>query len=94
MKLLVCLEGRLAGTLVTSGAHTEFAYDPTWLKGAGAYPLSLSLPLIAAPHTGTRVTNFLWGLLPDNEVTLNAWARQFRVSARNPAALLAHVGED
>jgi serine/threonine-protein kinase HipA len=44
--------------------------------------------------TGAVVTNFLWGLLPDNERTLDAWARRFQVSARNPVALLSHVGED
>jgi serine/threonine-protein kinase HipA len=33
-------------------------------------------------------------LLSDNERTLDTWGRQFQVSARNPAALLACVGED
>ncbi len=32
--------------------------------------------------------------MPDNERTLDAWGRQFHVSARNPVALLACVGED
>jgi serine/threonine-protein kinase HipA len=45
-------------------------------------------------HTGAPVINFLWGLLPDNERTLDAWGRLFQVSARNPVALLACVGED
>src|SRR5690606_22587181 len=30
----------------------------------------------------------------DNEHTLQRWATQFQVSARNPLALLANVGED
>jgi len=33
--------------------------------------------------------NFLWGLLPANEMTLRAWARRFQVSARNSVALLS-----
>lgn len=94
MKLFVCLEGQVAGTLETYGSRTEFRYTDAWLQSPGAYPLSQSLPLVSTPHTGTRIGNFLWGLLPDNELTLATWARQFQVSARNPVALLAHVGED
>jgi serine/threonine-protein kinase HipA len=36
----------------------------------------------------------MWGLLPDNERILDEWAKRFQVSARNPFALLAAVGED
>ena len=94
MKLWVCLEGGLIGTLETLGGRSQFSYRDAWLREPGAYPLSQSLPLIDTPFTGARVSNFLWGLLPDNELTLGAWARQFHVSARSAAALLAHVGED
>jgi serine/threonine-protein kinase HipA len=94
MKLMVCLEGLVAGALEASGARTSFTYAQSWLSKDGVYPLSQSLPLQPAPHTGRAVVNFLWGLLPDNERTLDAWARQFKVSARNSVALLAHVGED
>ena len=34
------------------------------------------------------------GLLPDSETLLQRWASRFHVSARNPVALLSHVGED
>jgi serine/threonine-protein kinase HipA len=92
--LFVCLEGQVAGTLTMAASQPSFTYDPTWLGLPDAYPLSLSLPLQPLPVTGSTVANFLWGLLPDNERTLTAWARDFRVSARNPVALLANVGED
>jgi serine/threonine-protein kinase HipA len=36
----------------------------------------------------------MWGLLPENERVLDEWAKRFNVSARNPFALLAAVGED
>ena len=36
----------------------------------------------------------MWGLLPDNDITLNGWARRAQTSARNPFALLAAMGED
>jgi serine/threonine-protein kinase HipA len=94
MRLMVCLEGQVAGVLDASGSRTQFTYSDDWLVGSGAYPLSQSLPLRPGPHTGAPVINFLWGLLPDNERTLDTWGRQFQVSARNPMALLACVGED
>jgi hypothetical protein len=36
----------------------------------------------------------MWGLLPDNAVTLDRWAQRYQVSAGNPFALLAAMGED
>jgi serine/threonine-protein kinase HipA len=36
----------------------------------------------------------MWGLLPDNDITLDRWARRFQVSARSPFALLSAMGED
>lgn len=91
---MVCLEEQVAGVLESSGTRTHFTYSGPWLGGSGAYPLSQSLPLQPGPHSGAPVMNFLWGLLPDNERTLDAWGRQFQVSARNPVALLGCVGED
>src|SRR5919108_3806323 len=94
MKLVVCLEGQVAGTLQGDGTHARFAYAPEWLEDAGAYPLSESMPAAPTVYTGRRVINFLWGLMPDNARVLDAWGRRFQVSARNPIALLSHVGED
>jgi serine/threonine-protein kinase HipA len=94
MRLLVCLEGQIAGALDSAGSQSRLTYSETWLNSDGAYPLSQSLPLFAEQLTGASVVNFMWGLLPDNERTLDAWSRRFQVSARNPAALLANVGED
>jgi serine/threonine-protein kinase HipA len=37
---------------------------------------------------------YLLGLLPDNDKVLERWARTYHASARNPFALLGHVGED
>ena len=94
MRLHVCLEEQVAAVLDSSRSHTQLAYSDSWLNGNGAYPLSQSLPLVAEHLTGAPVVNFMWGLLPDNARTLDAWSRRFQVSARNPAALLAYVGED
>ena len=94
MKLIVSLEGQVAGVLQGDGTRASFTYDPKWLESPGAYPLSQSMPTTPTLYTGRRVLNFLWGLLPDNARILDAWARRFQVSARNPIALLSHVGED
>lgn len=94
MKLVVCLEGRVAGTLEGDGLRASFVYSGEWLSAPGAYPLSQSLPLQPLAYVGRAVLNFLWGLLPDNDRALNTWSKWFHVSARNPIALLSHVGED
>ena len=94
MNLVVCLEGEVAATLTAEAGQPRLTYELDWVGVRGAYPLSTALPLQPMPIAGSTVTNFLWGLLPDNDRTLSAWAQEFRVSARNPVALLAHVGED
>src|SRR5580700_10731167 len=94
MRLFVCLDGEVAGTLEMRGSTVRFVYSEAWLADKGAYPVSQAWPIQPTGITGSVVTNFLWGLLPDNERTLDAWARRFQVSARNPVALLSHVGED
>ena len=72
----------------------SFAYDESWRSTAGAYPLSLSMPLAAGEHEHARIEPWLWGLLPDNEAVLARWGRRFHVSPRNVFALLGAVGED
>jgi serine/threonine-protein kinase HipA len=69
-------------------------YDQDWREAADAYPLSLSMPLAAEKHGPAAIEAFLWGLLPDNELVLQRWARKFQVSARSAFALMAHLGED
>jgi hypothetical protein len=41
------------------------------------------MPLALAEHRNGKTDPFLWGLLPDNEIVLDHWARKFHVSARN-----------
>ena len=72
----------------------RFDYDESYRKSITAIPLSLSMPLAAPTHDNRVVSPFLWGLLPDNDDTLNQWGRQFGVSPRNPFALMRHIGED
>lgn len=91
----VYISGRRIGEMHhLQGGRLSFSYDDEWINGKIAIPLSLSMPTITKIHDGKRVEAFLWGLLPDNEQTLARWAQRFQVSARNPFALLKHVGRD
>jgi serine/threonine-protein kinase HipA len=93
--LMIVIDGRRAGA-VTEGTdgRLTLTYDDAWRASAAATPVSLSMPLARRTHDDPTVRAFLWGLLPDNEQVLERWARTYQVSARNPFALLRHVGED
>lgn len=93
-ELIALLDGRAIGVVRRDKGRLSFTYDQAWRTDASAYPLSLSMPLTAADHDHRPVDAFLWGLLPDNELILARWAQRFQVSARNPFALIAEVGED
>lgn len=94
-ELIALLNGRTAGIVTRDRkGRLKFIYGDDWRSAEGAYPLSLSMPLTAAEHGHRSIEAFLWGLLPDNAQVLDRWARRFQVSARNPFALMSHVGED
>jgi serine/threonine-protein kinase HipA len=94
-ELVVLLEGKIAGTLEQDRAgDLTFRYLDEWLNNREATPLSLSMPLTGDDFGDSTVKPYLWGLLPDNEAVLQRWGREFAVSARNPFAILAQVGED
>lgn len=92
--LLVHDGGSIAGTLEQAEGRTTLRYEDAWRSFEGAIALSLSLPLSKREHGHDPVDAFLWGLLPDNELVLERWGKQFQVSSRNAFRLLAHVGED
>ena len=93
-ELIVLLGGRQVGVVERTGNRTQFTYDDVWRNDPKAYPLSLSMPLARAVHSGPEVDAYLWGLLPDNERVLRSWGKRFHVSSGNAFALLSHVGED
>ena len=94
-ELVVLLEDREVARIQRGrGGKCTLTYDESWRYARGAYPLSLSMPLAAAQHPPRVVEPYLWGLLPDNELILERWARRFQVSARNGFGLLANVGDD
>jgi len=92
--LVVLMNGIEAGRLDYEQGRLSFTYDSGWRGRRGSIPISLSMPLTAASHTGAKVSAFIWGLLPDNELIIQEWARRFQVSARQPFGLIGAVGED
>lgn len=94
-QLIALLNGREIGRVTRdTRGRLAFVYADDWRQAEGAYPLSLSMPVAGAEHGHKAIEAFLWGLLPDNATVLDRWARRFQVSARNPFALMSHVGED
>jgi serine/threonine-protein kinase HipA len=94
-ELIAILDGRETGRVLQDHrGRLSFTYNEAWRAAADAYPLSISMPLALAEHGNAKIDPFLWGLLPDNEMVLDHWARKFHVSARNALALIACVGED
>ncbi|MFN2400087.1 MAG: type II toxin-antitoxin system HipA family toxin [Gemmatimonadaceae bacterium] len=95
LSLVAFLNGVRVGDIYqTSSGTLRFVYKDQWRDNSGAYPLSLSMPLTAVEHGDEAISPFLWGLLPDSDRTLDHYGRLFGVSARNPVALLSHMGAD
>ncbi|MDP1892179.1 MAG: type II toxin-antitoxin system HipA family toxin [Gemmatimonadaceae bacterium] len=98
--LTVLMGTAVAGTLSRPAeSRLRFEYDDGYRAQSGATPLSLSMPLAIKVHADTAsrqpVTNFLWGLLPDNEAVLERWARHYQVRLSSPIFLLGTpIGED
>lgn len=94
-ELLVLLGEAHAGILRQDArASLTLEYEQAWCDDPNASPVSVSMPLAKRVHRGDALLAYLWGLLPDNDVILDAWAKRFNVSARNVFGLLTHVGED
>jgi serine/threonine-protein kinase HipA len=98
--LTVLMASRVAATLTRSANNLlRLAYDPSYPADANATPISLSMPTTMREHVDTParrvVSNFLWGLLPDNDAVLERWARHYQVRSTSPFFLLGTpVGED
>jgi len=93
--LAVLLEGRAIGAVTQNAAGSlAFEYDEGWIEAGPGIPLSLSMPLQRRRHGDDAIAPFMWGLLPDNETTLQRLGREFGVSPRSAFALLGMLGED
>lgn len=94
-ELLTLLGDSTVGRLARDRhGRLSFSYDAAWRQSPHAYPISLSMPLALVEHGHRVVDAYLWGLLPDNELIIERWAKRFQVSARSAFALMANVGQD
>jgi serine/threonine-protein kinase HipA len=94
-ELLTLLGDTLVGRLARDRhGRMSLSYDAAWRQSPSAFPISLSMPLALVEHGHRVVDAYLWGLLPDNELIIERWAKRFQVSPRSAFALMAHVGED
>ena len=96
-ELNVQLYGQHVGVLSRTDAFSNNAslhYADSYRRQPDATPLSLSLPLTRADHEADRVSSWLWGLLPDNEILLERLASRAQVSGRDIFGLIAYVGRD
>ncbi len=93
--LRVLIDGDEIGSVIQDArGKFQFDYDEDYRAKSTAIPLSISMPLSLGTHGDKAIKPFLWGLLPDNDDTLNNWGRRFGVNPRNPFALLGEIGED
>jgi serine/threonine-protein kinase HipA len=94
-ELYVLMDNRRMGRVRQGdNGKLSFVYDEQWRNSETSYPLSLSMPLALSEHPHDKIDGFLWGLLPDNEGTLNRLGRDHHVSPRSAFALISAVGED
>jgi len=89
----VYLHNRLIGKLSQDNMSLRFSYDETYLKDKNAFPLSASMPLSQKDFTGSVVSSFFSGLLPDEQVRIRL-GRYLGISARNTFGLLREIGGD
>jgi serine/threonine-protein kinase HipA len=93
--LIVLLGGLEVGRVLHDrSGRLSFRYSEEWQNDPQGYSLSLSMPLSLSMHVHAKIDAFLWGLLPDNERVIAAWAHRYHVSPRNAFGLISHVGED
>ncbi len=69
----------------------SFLYGDGWLNGAGAQPISFSMPLTDEPYGDKAAHAFFGGLLPEQEKR-DLVARSLGISARNDFAMLDAIG--
>jgi serine/threonine-protein kinase HipA len=86
-KAAVHLHGQLAGQLTQDEQGYTFAYAPDYLASPGAEPVSLTLPLRAAPYVERVLFPFFDGLIPEGWLLAVA-ERNWKLNARDRMGLL------
>jgi serine/threonine-protein kinase HipA len=76
-----------AGWLTQDENGYHFAYDESYLKTAGAAPISLTLPLREQPFTSPVLFPFFDGLIPEGWL-LDIAEKNWKLSPRDRMGLL------
>lgn len=93
-RLDVWWDAEIAGVLEQDDSgRLSFRYGGDWLNGAGARPISFSMPLTDKPYGDKATHAFFGGLLPEQDKR-DLVARSLGISARNDYALLDAIGGD
>jgi len=93
--LSVLMNGEQVGILGRSATgNLSFTYRQDWLTSEKSRPLSLSMPLAAAPYTGSTVLNFFDNLLPDNDKIKDRIQQLVKAESTESFDLLWHIGRD
>lgn len=71
-----------------------YQYHDAFLQQANAFPLSLSLPLQAAPYNDVLVRSFFDNLLQERNDPLQALMAREGIARDDIAGLLLHLGKD
>lgn len=85
---------RVAALHRDSGGRLRLTYTEQWLRDPETMPVSLSLPLQAAAHTGSKLVAFLDNLLPDSQNVRDRWAVRASLDSADPFSLLGRYGAD
>ncbi|MGC4175162.1 HipA domain-containing protein [Demequina sp.] len=88
--LAILLESEVVATLERTASTLRITYRD---DAPGSTPLSLSLPR-GVRHSGTAVTRFLNGLVPEDANARAAIARQYRIDPSDLMGLLHAIGKD
>ncbi len=86
-KAEVYLHEQLAGHLTQDEQGYTFAYTPTYLLRSTAEPVSLTLPLRAAPYVERVLFPFFDGLIPEGWLLAVA-EHHWKIPARDRMGLL------
>lgn len=94
-ELRVIVTDEEVGTVIQhDNGRLAFVYDDNWRSRVDSFPLSLSMPLTQREHGNSEISNYLWGLLSDNDAARGELARRLDVSPKSAFALVAAGGED
>ncbi len=93
-KLNVYFDDQLIGKIsTTDGISIQFSYAEIWLENETAFPISVSIPLTAAPIHNKLANNFFVNLLPEERIRKRT-CEKLGISEGNNYELLKLIGGD